>query len=163
MESVDLSKLDKDFKYQVADRPGAGFFRRCFSCGTCTASCPVAEIDPEFNPRLIIRKALLGMKEEVLSSGLLWYCTQCYTCYARCPQDVRFTDIMAVLRDLACEEGYRDPKTKEKIRAVDTLVQKLRHRITEYTLQTLEGSKDPGRAEQVIRELTEGLKELSES
>ena len=37
------------------------------------------------------KNILSGMKKEILSSELLWYCVQCYTCYARCPQDVRFT------------------------------------------------------------------------
>ena len=93
MENIVLSKLDKDFKYEIAARPGAGFFKRCFSCGTCTASCPVSEIDERFNPRLFIRQALMGQREELLSSELLWYCTQCYTCFARCPQDVRFIPV----------------------------------------------------------------------
>jgi len=58
-----MTELDKDFKYEVASRPGASFFKRCFSCGTCTASCPVSEIDERFNPRLFIRQALLGEKK----------------------------------------------------------------------------------------------------
>ena len=58
MENIVLSKLDKDFKYEVASRPGANFFKRCFSCGTCTASCPVSEIDDPWYDRQTMPKVL---------------------------------------------------------------------------------------------------------
>jgi heterodisulfide reductase subunit C len=160
LKNIDIAKLDKDFKYQVAARPGADYFKRCFSCGTCTASCPVSEIDPEFNPRLFIRMALLGMKKELLSSDLLWYCTQCYTCYARCPQDVRFTDVMAVLREMAVEQGYADPAMPDKAKQVERLTQELRHGITEYALLCAGANSIKGKSEQLKAKLEKGLKEL---
>jgi heterodisulfide reductase subunit C len=156
-----LSEQDKDFKYEVASRPGAGFFKRCFSCGTCTASCPVSEIDERFNPRLFIRQALLGMKKELLSSELLWYCTQCYTCFARCPQDVRFTDVMAVLRDMAIEEGYVPADMNQKIKQVDVLAQKVRHGIADCLLSSVNGKSTTEAQKAVRAELDGGLKELT--
>ncbi len=161
METIILSELDQDFKYEIASRPGAGFFKRCFSCGTCTASCPVSEIDEEFNPRLIIRQALLGMREQVLTSKVLWFCTQCYTCYARCPQDVRFTDIMKVLRDLAVEQGYAPEDLQIKTKEIDLLAQKLRHGIAEYARRCSHGEKAPELAEALQKELEQGLKGLT--
>jgi len=56
--------------------------------------------------RLIIRKALLGLKEEVISAPELWYCTTCYTCQDRCPQDVNPTDVIKAIRNIAVAEGY---------------------------------------------------------
>jgi len=160
LEQIDCAKMNKDFKYEIASKPGAEYFQRCFSCGTCTASCPVSEIDENFNPRLIIRKALLGMKEELLSSEELWHCVQCYTCYARCPQDVRFTDIMKVLRDMATEEGYAPKSMAEKAEAIDRMIQKLRHKVTEYVWQVQKG-KDPGKlSDEIKKHLASGLKEL---
>ena len=160
MESIVLTELDKDFKYEVAARPGAGFFKRCFSCGTCTASCPVSEIDERFNPRLFIRQALMGMKEQLLSSQMLWYCTQCYTCYARCPQDVRFTDVMAVLRDMAVEQGYVPQDMKDRIKKVDLLAQKLRHGITDFLLTSISGDDTGAVKKELSKELAGGLEEL---
>jgi heterodisulfide reductase subunit C len=154
-------KIEKEFKYEIAARPGAGFFKRCFSCGTCTASCPVSEIDENFNPRLFIRKALLGQKEELLSSEALWYCTQCYTCFARCPQDVRFTDVMAVLRDMAVEEGYAPASLKTAIHQVDTLAQKIRHHIASHLWETANGKDGSATLKTITKELEKGLKELS--
>jgi heterodisulfide reductase subunit C len=160
VENIVLTKLDKDFKYEVASRPGAAFFKRCFSCGTCTASCPVSEIDERFNPRLFIRQALLGEKEKLLSSELLWYCTQCYTCFARCPQDVRFTDVMAVLRDMAVEQGFAPRQMKDKIKSVDVLAQEIRHGLAEVLWTKAQGG-DPAEATKKLKDtLSKGLKEL---
>lgn len=160
MENIVLSKLDKDFKYEIAERPGASFFKRCFSCGTCTASCPVSEIDERFNPRLFIRQALMGQREALLSSELLWYCTQCYTCFARCPQDVRFTDVMSVLRDMAVEEGHAPKQMKEKIKQVDLLAHNLRHDLAEC-LWKLANGEDPSETEEQLKgTLRKGLKEM---
>ena len=154
------SKLDKDFKYEIASRPGAAFFKRCFSCGTCTASCPVSDIDENFNPRLFIRQALLGMREHLLSSKELLYCTQCYTCYARCPQDVRFTDVMAVLREMAVEGGYAPKAMAEKTVKIDLLSQKLRHAIADFTYQKSTGQETGAARQKIKDELAQGLKEL---
>lgn len=56
--------------------------------------------------RGIIRKALLGLKEQVISAPELWYCTTCYTCTDRCPQDVKPTDVIKAIRNVAVAEGY---------------------------------------------------------
>ena len=161
VETIDLSQLNGDFRNEIASRPGAAFFARCFSCGTCTASCPVSEIDEGFNPRLIIRQALLGMKKELLSSERLWFCAQCYTCFARCPQDVRFTDVMAVLREIAVEQGYAPARMKEGIPKVDTMAQVLRHGIAEYLWRAVRG-EDVAEVEKRLKsELSRGLRELA--
>jgi heterodisulfide reductase subunit C len=46
------------------------------------------------------------MREEVLKSPAIWLCMMCYRCYARCPQQVNFTDIMRALRHMAVKDGY---------------------------------------------------------
>ena len=50
--------------------------------------------------------ALYGMREEVLKSPEIWLCVMCYRCYARCPQQVNFTDIMRALRHLSVKGGF---------------------------------------------------------
>jgi len=157
---IELHSLDKNFKYEIASRPGAGYFTRCFSCGTCTASCPVSEIDENFNPRMFIRRCLLGQRELVLSSKELWFCVQCYTCYARCPQDVRFTDVMAVLRDMAVEEGYISSTMMEKAKKIEKMIQNLRHSITEYTWMNIKGKKDNDMPGKLVSEFEKMIKEL---
>ncbi|MCK4581476.1 MAG: 4Fe-4S dicluster domain-containing protein [Dehalococcoidia bacterium] len=124
-----LNELDTKFKYELAEEPGGENIKLCFACGLCTASCPVADIDPEYNPRKIIRMVLLGMKKEVLSSSFPWLCTQCYTCQAHCPQNVKFSDVMKALRNMAVEEGYVHPCFVARIKEIDTFSQKLRHQM----------------------------------
>jgi heterodisulfide reductase subunit C len=123
------SELDPKFKYEVAGRPGGEKLKVCYACGVCTAGCPVSEVSEDFDPRKIIRMVLMGMKERVLSSDFIWYCTQCFTCSGHCPQNVKFTDIMRVLRDMAVKEGYVDSSFLQKAKELDRFSQKVRHRL----------------------------------
>ncbi len=113
-----LNELDFNFREEIACQPGGENIKRCFACGTCSASCPITEIDDRFNPRKIIRMALLGIKSEVLSSDFIWICCNCYLCYERCPQDVRFTSIIHAIRNIAIRELK---KKKNVIRAPNFL------------------------------------------
>ena len=122
-----LSQLDLRFRDEIAGHPGGENIRRCFACGTCAAGCPVTEVDSDYNCRRIIRQILLGMREEVLSSPLIWLCLVCYRCYVRCPQQVNFTDIMRVLRYLAVKEKRVSPETFERINELDKFSQLVRH------------------------------------
>ncbi len=139
--AIVLNELDTKFKYDVAAEPGGGNIKHCFACGLCTASCPVSSIDPGFNPRVIIRKVLLGMRKELLSSGSIWFCIQCYTCQAHCPQNVDFSDVMKALRSMATKEGFVQPSFAAKIKEIDVFSQKLRHEIvSEFLAQKVEGT-----------------------
>lgn len=112
---VDASQLDPRFKDEIAAEAGGENIKRCFSCGTCTASCPIREVTDRYNPRRIIRMAILGLKEEVLSSDFIWLCSACYTCYERCPQDVRITDLMNAIKNIAIREGYVHTSFKRQV------------------------------------------------
>jgi len=105
-EIIDVSDFDPRFRDEIAAEQGGEHIRRCFSCSTCTAGCPVAGVTGAYNPRRIIHMALLGMREQVLSSDFAWLCSVCYTCYERCPQDVRIPELMNAIRNIAVREGY---------------------------------------------------------
>ncbi len=109
---IDSKTLDSNFKFLIAAESGGENIKKCFSCGTCTAGCPVREVTDRYNPRKIIRMALLGMKKEVLSSQFIWLCSSCYTCYERCPQDVRIPELMNAIKNIAAREGYLPPAMK---------------------------------------------------
>lgn len=99
-------RLDPKFKEEVSRFPGGENIKRCFQCGTCSAGCPVREIDEKYNPRKIIRMVILGMRDRVLPSDFIWLCSQCYTCEERCPQDVKIKEVMEILKNMAVREGY---------------------------------------------------------
>jgi ferredoxin/nitrate reductase gamma subunit len=85
-------------------RFGAGDVSACFSCGTCTATCPLVAEDGTF-PRRIIRYAQLGMKDALLSSKELWTCYQCGECSDSCPTKADPSEFMAAARRYAIA-GY---------------------------------------------------------
>ncbi len=86
--------------YPDIQRFGATDVSACFSCGTCTASCPLSETDATF-PRRIIRYAQLGMKDALLSSKELWACYQCGECAETCPTQADPSQFMAATRRYA--------------------------------------------------------------
>ena len=142
-DSIDVSKLDPDFKYEVAEMPGGEHIKRCFACASCTLSCPVSEVDPAYSPRKLVHMILLGMKDEVLSSDLIWYCLNCYRCYVHCPQDVQFTHVMEVLRSLAVKEGYAEPSLLGRVNEIDRETQEIRRKKIEEMLKGRKRSKKP--------------------
>ena len=125
-DTVILKDCDPKFKYEVAEEPGGEHIKICFACGVCTAGCPVSSVDEEYSPREIIRMIVLGMRKEVLSSSLIWRCQLCYTCYATCPQDVRFATVIRALRSMAIKEGYVHPSFLKRMEELDEKAQKMR-------------------------------------
>jgi len=107
------------FVEEVRRTPGGANVLNCLLCGSCTACCPVNEIDDGYNPRKIMRMILLDMEDDVLLSDEIWKCNQCHACVSHCPQDVRFADIVRALRDLAIERGYRDKDLLQKVKELD--------------------------------------------
>ncbi len=111
-----IVNLDPNFKYEIAKQTGGEKILRCLQCGTCAGICPVFEVDERYDPQKIIKMALNGMKKELLSSELIWMCATCYSCYEHCPQDVRATDIMCAIQNVATINGYPAPALDDKIK-----------------------------------------------
>ncbi len=95
----------------------------------------MTNIDEEYNCRKIIRQVLLGMREEVLASPLIWFCLVCYRCTARCPQQVNFADVMRVLRYLAVKGGYAPSDILSKTEEIDRYTYMLRRDMMNDTLE----------------------------
>jgi len=72
----------------------------CFSCGTCTAICPLSTENDNF-PRRMIRYAQLGLEEPLLSSKELWMCYYCGECTETCPRQADPGEYMAAARRYA--------------------------------------------------------------
>ena len=63
MMEIDLNRADPGFKHELARHNGAEHIKRCYACGACSAVCPVGEINPDFDPRRLIRLIVLGLKK----------------------------------------------------------------------------------------------------
>ena len=115
---IGAKDLDINFKKEVLELPGGEKLLRCYACGDCTASCPVRGVDERFNPRRIIRMAILGAKKKVLESDFVWLCSTCYSCQERCPKGVKIPEIMNLLKNIAVREGYVHPSFKKQAELV---------------------------------------------
>lgn len=98
--------MNPGFLDEITGRRGGETITRCYQCGTCASSCPVAKLDSRFNPREVIKLSLLGEREEVLSGDPIWLCCSCYNCQERCPQKVEIADVVYAIRNIAFEKGY---------------------------------------------------------
>lgn len=111
-EGIRITKENIDFRRLLMETPGAEKLMRCYQCGVCTADCPVAMRVKEFRPRRIVRLAALGQRDRLLGGDTVWLCAGCYTCYERCPEQVRVSEIISALRKLALKEGIIHPTYK---------------------------------------------------
>jgi heterodisulfide reductase subunit C len=98
------SNRDPDFTAEFIDS-GIETVKHCFQCGTCSGSCPSGRRTP-YKVRQIVRKCLLGLKEEVITDDALWMCTTCYTCQERCLRSVKIVEIIKKARNIAAHAGY---------------------------------------------------------
>ncbi len=96
-----------DLATEILAEPGGERLRACTSCGTCTAACPIPWWNPAYNPRRLLRMIALDQRQAVLESPTIWFCSACDQCYARCPQGVRLSDLMAAVRSVATRAGIR--------------------------------------------------------
>lgn len=103
--NLEDSKESKSFIEEMKKHHGAERLPFCFQCGVCTSSCPVARTTPRFNPREVIRHAIMGDKENVLSTEAIWLCCSCYACQERCPQKLEIADLMMAFRNAAIQRG----------------------------------------------------------
>ncbi len=98
------------FADQVRAIPGGENLDVCFSCGTCVSKCMIQQkIEPEYNPRKLIRMVMLGMREEAFANPTTWLCSACDLCYSACPQEIHISEVIGAVRQLAVKAGHSSP------------------------------------------------------
>jgi heterodisulfide reductase subunit C2 len=106
-------KADPTFRGELEQR-GALNLSRCIQCLKCASGCPAA-FAMDYNPAQIIRMAILGLKEDVLSSHTIWLCSDCKTCATRCPMEIDVAGAMDIIKEMAVEQGGACPENKVKV------------------------------------------------
>jgi coenzyme F420-reducing hydrogenase delta subunit/formate hydrogenlyase subunit 6/NADH:ubiquinone oxidoreductase subunit I len=106
---MEVNRPDRRFEQEVLAEPGGEHLYRCYSCGTCASACLVRRVNPDFNPRLILRMVMLDMRQKVLASPVVWLCSACDLCYSLCPQQIHISELMTAIRNIAIREGYEPP------------------------------------------------------
>jgi heterodisulfide reductase subunit C len=76
----------------------------CMTCGICSSACPVSGVDG-FDPRKLVRMALLGRTHELVEARWPWICTMCGKCEQLCPMGVRIADLVRRVRSLRARES----------------------------------------------------------
>ncbi len=107
---VTRADVDEDFKQEIMDA-GAESVAVCFQCGTCTGACPSGRRTP-YKIRGVVRRAVMGLKEDVISDDTIWMCTTCYECQERCPRGIKIVDIVKIIRNQAAAAGFMAPAHK---------------------------------------------------
>ena len=98
------------FADQVRAIPGGEHLELCYSCGTCVSQCLIQQkIEPEYNPRRLLRLVMMDMREEAFSSPTTWLCSACDLCYPACPQQIHISGVIGAIKQLAVEAGYTSP------------------------------------------------------
>ena len=103
---IDSSEFDKTFFEEISQEKGAEKLRLCFNCNGCSTGCPMTDLESNFSMNKFLRLAGLGLKDRILSDPYLWYCTTCYKCQERCPEEVLNVDTLLKIRTMAVKEGH---------------------------------------------------------
>ncbi len=89
IETRAVSDYNEAMQDEIAALPGGENIHRCWQCGSCTNSCTVNAINPDFNPRYWIYLIRMGMESELLrDKDIIWQCVSCNKCTYACPRDV---------------------------------------------------------------------------
>ena len=76
----------------------------CYQCQKCASGCKMAE-QGEYAPNQIIKMVQLGMKDKVLNSSSIWFCSACEICGARCPNNIKTAEVIDALKEVAVESN----------------------------------------------------------
>jgi len=100
----------KTFADQVRAIPGGEHVEVCYACGTCVSKCLIQQkVEPEYNPRRLLRMVMTDMREEAFKNPTTWLCSACDLCYPACPQEIHISGVIGAVKQLAIQAGYTSP------------------------------------------------------
>ncbi|RLE41631.1 4Fe-4S ferredoxin [Candidatus Woesearchaeota archaeon] len=90
-----MVKVNPEFIKKL-EKYGVPIATACFSCGNCSAICPLSY---DTFPRKIIRYIQLGLEDRILSNAKeLWLCLHCGLCSETCFRQADPAKIIHALR-----------------------------------------------------------------
>jgi heterodisulfide reductase subunit C len=116
-----IKSINYQFKKKLNSTLGGEAHNYCYQCGACVGDCPAAMYSADFNPREILLQALLGDEEALTGEDSpIWNCTNCYTCYERCPQAVRPVEVIIALKNICYQKMTAAPEVNQIVKSVKT-------------------------------------------
>ena len=110
-----VTDYNERLEEEIAALPGGELIHRCWQCGSCTNSCTVNAVNPDFNPRYWIYLIRTGMESELLrDKDIIWQCVSCHKCTYACPRDVVPEGVMKATARWLVLKGHT-PKSKSAI------------------------------------------------
>ncbi|MBD3192398.1 MAG: 4Fe-4S dicluster domain-containing protein [Candidatus Heimdallarchaeota archaeon] len=110
MELLEYSSRDKLLKNKIKAISHEAKPEDCYTCLKCTNGCPASKIFEDFAPHKFQMAAYLGFAEDIINSGVLWYCFDCLTCQTRCPMLTSPAQTITSLTNIAVDRGISPPK-----------------------------------------------------
>ncbi len=89
----------------------------CIQCGVCTGGCPVS-MKSGLNIRQLMREIKLNGKVEIPPEDVLWSCTTCSACEARCPKELSPYEVLLGMRGITVEEGKVSSTVRDALESV---------------------------------------------
>ena len=110
-----ITDYNEKIEEEISALPGGEHINRCWQCGSCTNSCTVHAVNPDFNPRYWIYLIRMGMESELLrDKDIIWQCVSCTKCTYACPRDVFPEGVMKATAHWLELQGHT-PKSKSTI------------------------------------------------
>ena len=162
MDTIEYSSRDKELANKIKAISDEAKPEDCYTCVKCTNGCPANKIFEGFAPHKIQVAAHMGFAEELIESGILWYCMNCLTCQTRCPMKTSPVQTISSLTNIAVDRGIAPPKAMtEMIRAVrenGAIVQPREAQTTDFDFLTRDdldlperGIKDPEKFKEALK------------
>ncbi len=115
IQSRVVTDYNEAMEEEIAALPGGEHINRCWQCGSCTNSCTVNALNPDFNPRYWIYLIRTGMESELLrDKDIIWQCISCNKCTYACPRDVFPEGVMKATAHWLELKGHT-PKSKSTL------------------------------------------------
>jgi len=121
MDTIEFSSRDKDLINKIRGISLDAKPEDCYTCLKCTNGCPANKIFEDFAPHKFQIAAHLGLADDIIDSGILWYCLNCITCQTRCPMLTSPVQTICSLTNIAVDRGIAPPKVfVEMIKTIKT-------------------------------------------
>ncbi|MFW9923321.1 MAG: 4Fe-4S dicluster domain-containing protein [Candidatus Thorarchaeota archaeon] len=110
MEVIEYNSRDKLLTEKIKGISLDAKPEDCYTCLKCTNGCPASKIFEDFAPHKFQIAAHMGFADEIIESGILWYCFNCLTCQTRCPMLTSPNQTICSLNNIAVDRGIAPPK-----------------------------------------------------